>query len=168
LHADSQPALRRAKHQPRANQIFDLRKGVDLKVLEGKRMDRPPGSYVAILFTLAAQENGVDLSKVNLVNVTPAGTAELQSLKSGDLDGLFIWSPIIDRTVVEGYGYYPACCDIGSTKNYGAGNQFIGANADFLKDREMAVKVLKAYSNSLNFYVKIPIRPSTPSRSTPA
>lgn len=136
-----------------------MRKGVDLKSwkdLEGKRIGRPPGSYAAILFTLAAQENGVDLSKVNLVNVSPAGPAELQALKSGDLDGLVLWSPVIDRAVVDSYGYYPPCCDIGSTKNYGAGNQFIGANADFLKDRDMAVKVLKAYSDSLDFYVKNP------------
>ena len=136
-----------------------MRKGVDIKSwkeLEGKRIGRPPGSYVAILFTLAAQENGVDLSKVNLVNVTPAGPAELQALKSGDLDGLVLWSPIIDRAVVEGYGYYPSCCDINTTEKYGAGNQIIAANGDFLRDRDMAVKVLKAYSDSLAFYVKNP------------
>ena len=103
-----------------------MRKGVEIKSwkdLEGKRIGRPPGSYVAILFTLAAQENGVDLSKVNLINTTPAGPAELQALKSGDLDGLVLWSPVIDRAVVEDYGYYPPCCDIGNTEKYGGGNQ---------------------------------------------
>jgi ABC-type nitrate/sulfonate/bicarbonate transport system substrate-binding protein len=47
-----------------------MRKGVELnswKDLEGKRLGRPPGSYVAILFTLAAKENGVDLSRVSLL-----------------------------------------------------------------------------------------------------
>jgi ABC-type nitrate/sulfonate/bicarbonate transport system substrate-binding protein len=133
-----------------------IRKGVNFnswKDLEGKRIGRPPGSYVAILFSLAAQENGVDLSKVKLVNTTAAGPAELQALKSGDLDGLVLWSPIIDRAVVEGYGFYPSCCDIGKTKKYGGGNQVIAANTDFLKDRQTAARFLKAYSDSLNYYV---------------
>jgi sulfonate transport system substrate-binding protein len=136
-----------------------MRKGVDLnswKDLEGKRLGRPPGSYVAILFTLAAKENGVDLSRVSLLNTTSAGPAELQALKSGDLDGLVLWSPVIDRAVVEGYAYYPACCDIGQTEKYGGGNQILAANTGFLKDRETAVKFLKAYADSLEFYVKNP------------
>jgi ABC-type nitrate/sulfonate/bicarbonate transport system substrate-binding protein len=44
-----------------------MRKGAELrswKDLEGKRIGRPPGTYVMILFTLAAQEFGVDLTKV--------------------------------------------------------------------------------------------------------
>ena len=136
-----------------------MRKGVELnswKDLEGKRLGRPPGSYVAILFTLAAKENGVDLSRISLLNTTSAGPAELQALKSGDLDGLVLWSPVIDRAVVEGYAYYPACCDIGQTEKYGGGNQILAANTDFLKDRETAVKFLKAYADSLEFYVKNP------------
>jgi ABC-type nitrate/sulfonate/bicarbonate transport system substrate-binding protein len=136
-----------------------MRKGVELrswKDLEGKRIGRPPGSYVAILFTLAARENGVDVSRLNLINTTAAGPAELQALKAGDLDGLVLWSPIIDRAVVEGYGYYPACCDIGQTASFGGGNQILSANADFLKDRGTAVKFLKAFSESLDFYVKNP------------
>jgi sulfonate transport system substrate-binding protein len=136
-----------------------MRKGVELnswKDLEGKRLGRPPGSYVAILFTLAAKENGVDLSRVSLLNTTSAGPAELQALKSGDLDGLVLWSPVIDRAVVEGHAYYPACCDIGQTEKYGGGNQILAANTDFLKDRETAVKFLKAYADSLEFYVKNP------------
>jgi hypothetical protein len=126
------------------------------KDLEGKRIGRPPGSYVTILFTLAAQENGVDVSKVNLISTTSAGPAELQALKSGDLDGLVLWSPVLDRAVVEGYGYYPSCCDIGKTEKYGAGNQILAANTDFLKNRDVAVRFLKAYSESLDFYVKNP------------
>jgi sulfonate transport system substrate-binding protein len=136
-----------------------MRKGVELnswKDLEGKRLGRPPGSYVAILFTLAAKENGVDLSRVSLLNTTSAGPAELQALKSGDLDGLVLWSPVIDRAVVEGYAYYPACCDIGQTEKYGGGNQILAANTDFLRDRETTVKFLKAYADSLEFYVKNP------------
>jgi ABC-type nitrate/sulfonate/bicarbonate transport system substrate-binding protein len=134
-----------------------VRKGVDLKSwkdLEGKKIGRPPGTYVAILFTLAAQANGVDLEKVHLVNTTAVGTAELQALKNGDLDGLLLWSPVVDRAVVDGYAYYPPCCDIGTSKDFGAGNQLLGANTEFLKDRPTAVKFLKAFVEAKEFYRK--------------
>ncbi len=132
-----------------------MRKGVVLnswKDLEGKKIGRPPGTYAGILFTLAAESNHVDLSKVNLVNTTPAGTPELQALKNGDLDGFVLWSPVVDRAVVDGYGYYPQCCDIGATKEFGAGNQLLAANTEFLKDRKLAVTFLKAYVESMDYY----------------
>jgi len=136
-----------------------MRKGVELKSwkdIEGKNIGRPPGTYAGVLFTLAAQLNGVDLSKVNLVNTTPAGAPELQALKNGDLDGFVLWSPILDRAVIEGYGYYPACCDIGATREFGAGNQLLAANTDFLKDRKLVVTFLKAYVDSMEFYGRNP------------
>ena len=136
-----------------------MRKGVELKSwkdLEGKKIGRPPGTYAGILFTLAAEANNVDLSKVNIVNTTPAGAPELAALKNGDLDGFVLWSPIIDRTVIEGYGYYPACCDIGATQEFGAGNQLLAANAEFLKDRKLVVSFLKAYVEGMDYYSKNP------------
>ena len=136
-----------------------MRKGVELnswKDLEGKRIGYPPGSYVAILFALAAKQGGTDLAKVDLINTTSAGPAELEALKRGDLDGLVLWSPVLDRAVVNGYAYYPTCCDIGKTRQYGAGNQILAANAAFLKDRGTAVRFLKAYSELLQFYVHNP------------
>ena len=136
-----------------------MRKGVELrswKDIEGKKIGRPPGTYAGILFTLAAEANHVDISKVNIVNSTPAGTPELAALKSGDLDGFVLWSPIVDRAVIDGYGYYPACCDIGATKEFGAGNQLLAANTEFLKDRKLAVTFLKAYVEAMDFYEKNP------------
>jgi ABC-type nitrate/sulfonate/bicarbonate transport system substrate-binding protein len=126
------------------------------KDLEGKTIGRAPGTYTGILFTLAAQENNVDLSKVKLVNTTAFGTAELQALKNGDLDGLAMYSPIIDRAVVEGYAEYASCCDILSTKRFGRANQIYAANTSFLGDRATAVKLVKAYLESEDFYLKNP------------
>ncbi len=136
-----------------------MRKGVELKAwkdIEGKKIGRPPGTYASVLFALAAQASGVDLSKVNLVNTTPAGAPELQALKNGDLDGFVLWSPILDRAVIDGFAYYPTCCDIGATKEFGAGNQLLAANTDFLKDRKLAVTFLKTYVESMDFYGKNP------------
>jgi ABC-type nitrate/sulfonate/bicarbonate transport system substrate-binding protein len=136
-----------------------MRTGVELKTwkdLEGKKIGRPSGTYAGVLFTLAAQINGVDLTKVNIVNTTPAGTPELQALRNGDLDGFVLWSPILDRAVIDGYGYYPACCDIGATTQFGAGNQLLAANTDFLKDRKLTVMFLKAYVEAMDFYARNP------------
>lgn len=144
-----------------AGQNLIMRKGVVIsswKQLEGRRIGRPPGSYAAILFALAAEANHVDLSKVHLINTTAAGPAELQALKNGDLDGLVLWSPIIDRAVIDGYAYYPSCCDIGTTTEFGNGNQMLAANADFLKNRSLVVKYLKAYVDAMEFYRSHPDR----------
>jgi ABC-type nitrate/sulfonate/bicarbonate transport system substrate-binding protein len=136
-----------------------MRKGVDLpgwRDLEGKRIGRPPGTYVGILFTLAARVNEVDLGRLNILDTTASGTTELQALKNGDLDGFLMWGPVIDSAVVEGYGYYPPGVDIGSTKEYGAGNQVLAANTDFLRDRQTAVNFLRAYVESADYYTKNP------------
>ena len=134
-----------------------MRKGVELKSwkeLEGKKIGRAPGTFAQVLFILAAEANNVDVSKINLVNVTAVGTAELQALKNGDLDGLVMFSPTVDRGVVEGYAYYPPCCDISSTAKFGGRNQLLGANTDFLKDRQTAVNFLKAYLDSEKYYLQ--------------
>jgi ABC-type nitrate/sulfonate/bicarbonate transport system substrate-binding protein len=142
-----------------SGQNLIMRKGVDLPSwndLEGKKIGRPPGTYVGILFTLAARANGVDLARVNILDTTASGTTELQALKNGDLDGFLMWGPAIDTAVVEGYGYYPPAVDIGSTKEYGDGNQILAANTDFLRDRQTAVSFLKAYVESAEYYTKNP------------
>jgi ABC-type nitrate/sulfonate/bicarbonate transport system substrate-binding protein len=136
-----------------------IRKGVEFrswKDLEGKKIGRPPGTYAAILFTLAAEANNVDLSKVNIVNTTAAGTAELQALRNGDLDGLVMFSPTPDRAVVDGYAIYPPCCDISSTAKFGGRNQILGANTEFLEDRATAVNFLKALVEAQEFFERNP------------
>jgi sulfonate transport system substrate-binding protein len=134
-----------------------MRKGVELKSwkeLEGKKIGRAPGTFAQVLFILAAEANNVDISKINLVNVTAVGPAELQALKNGDLDGLVMFSPTVDRGVVEGYAYYPPCCDISSTAKFGGRNQLLAANSDFLKDRETAINFLKAYLDAEKYYLQ--------------
>jgi sulfonate transport system substrate-binding protein len=134
-----------------------MRKGVELsgwKDLEGKKIGRAPGTFAQILFILAAEANNVDVSKINLVNVTAVGTAELQALRNGDLDGLVMFSPTTDRGVVESYAYYPPCCDISSTQRFDGRNQLLAANTEFLKDRQTTVRLLKAYVEAENYYAE--------------
>jgi ABC-type nitrate/sulfonate/bicarbonate transport system substrate-binding protein len=136
-----------------------IRKGVTVQSwndLAGKKIGLAPGTFAQVLFVLAAQENGLDVSKINVVNVTAVGTAELQALKNGDLDGLVLFSPTVDRPVVDGYAYYPSCCDISSTAQFDGRNQLLAGNTNFLKDRETVIKFLKAYSEAEAYYAQNP------------
>ncbi len=134
-----------------------VHKGVTVnswKDLAGKKIGVAPGTFARILFILTAQENGVDISQLNLINVTAVGTAELQALKNGDLDGLVLFSPVVDRPVVDGYAYYPSCCDISSTKTYDGRNQILAGSTEFLKDRKTVVSFLKAYVEAETYYAQ--------------
>lgn len=139
----------------RGGQNLIMRKGVTLanwSDLAGKRIGVAPGTFAEILFILAAEAHNVSVSSIHLVNVTAVGTAELQALKNGELDGLVLFSPTVDRAVVDGYGYYPPCCDISSTQTFDGRNQLLAANSNFLNDRQTAVNFLKAFVEAEDYY----------------
>lgn len=139
----------------RGGQNLIMRKGVSLSSwsdLTGKRIGVAPGTFAEILFILAAEAHNVNVSSIHLVNVTAVGTAELQALKNGELDGLVLFSPTVDRAVVDGYGYYPPCCDISSTKRFDGRNQLLAANSKFLSDRQTVVNFLKAFVEAEDYY----------------
>lgn len=56
------------------------------KDLEGKKVGRAPASADAALFPAVVKRNGMDVSKINFVNVTPA--ALLTALLSQDVDAI--------------------------------------------------------------------------------
>lgn len=116
--------------------------------LEGKTIGVVPGTYVRVLFLIAAQEGGADLAKIKLVNVSVGATA-LEALRKGDLDGIVLFAPMTDQMVVEGTGYYPAKLDIGAC-SLGPANGAILANTDFLANKGLAVAFMKAYVESLH------------------
>ncbi len=135
-----------------AGQNLIVRKGVAVnawKDLEGKKIGVAPGTYARVLFLIAARQHGVDLNKVDLVNVDAAGTTALQALKRGELDGFVLFAPTIDAAVVDDTGYYPPNVDIGDT-DFGDANGGLLANTDFLKNQELATNFMKAYVESLN------------------
>lgn len=128
-----------------------LRKGVTAntwKDLEGKTIGVVPGTYVRVLFLIAAQEGGADLAKIKLVNVSVGATA-LEALRKGDLDGFVLFAPMTDQVVVEGSGYYPPKLDIGAC-SLGPANGGIFANTDFLANKTLALNFMKAYVASLH------------------
>jgi len=143
--------LRYIAGQQFAGQNLILRKGVvanTWKELEGKTIGVVPGTYVRVLFFIAAQEGGADLSKIKLASVSVGATA-LEALRKGDVDGFVLFAPMTDQAVVEGIGYYPPKLDIGAC-SLGPANGGILANTDFLANKTLAVNFMKAYVESLH------------------
>lgn len=143
--------LRFVAGQQWAGQNLIMRKGVELngwKDLEGKKIGVAPGTWARVLFLIAARQHGVDLNKVDMVNVEAAGATALQALQRGELDGFVLFAPTTDRAVVEGYGYYPPNVDIGDVE-FGDANGGILANTAFLQKSDLALNFMKAYVESL-------------------
>lgn len=143
--------LRLVAGQQFGGQNLILRKGVTANTwreLEGRTIGVVPGTYVRVLFLIAAQEGGADLSKIGLVNVSVGATA-LEALRKGDLDGFVLFAPMTDQVVVEGIGYYPPRLDIGGC-SLGPANGGILANTDFLANKTLATNFMKAYVESLH------------------
>jgi len=134
-----------------AGQNLVVRNGVEVNAwrdLEGKRIGTAPGTWARVLFFIAARQHGVDLARMSLLDVTAAGTTELQALQRGELDGFVLFSPTMDRAVVDGYGYYPPNVDIGDV-DFGDANSIIIANNQFVGDQELATSFLRAYVDSI-------------------
>jgi len=143
--------LRVIAGQLSGGQNLILRKGVQAntwKDLEGKTIGVVPGTYVRILFLIAAQEGGADLNKIKLVNVSVGATA-LEALRKGDVDGFVLFAPMTDQVVVEGIGAYPPRLDIGAC-SLGPANGVVIANTDFLANKALATNFMKAYVASLH------------------
>jgi ABC-type nitrate/sulfonate/bicarbonate transport system substrate-binding protein len=143
--------LRYIAGQQFAGQNLILRKGVAAdhwKALEGKTIGVVPGTYARVLFLVAAQEGGADLSKIKLVNVSVGATA-LEALRKGDIDGFVLFAPMTDLVVVEGIGYYPPKLDIGAC-SLGPANGGILANTTFLANKELVRNFMKAYVDSVH------------------
>lgn len=143
--------LRYIAGQQFGGQNLILRKGVTAdqwKALEGKTIGVVPGTYARVLFLVAAQEGGADLSKIKLVNVSVGATA-LEALRKGDIDGFVLFAPMTDQVMVEGIGYYPPKLDIGAC-SLGPANGGILANTTFLANKELVRNFMKAYVDSVH------------------
>ena len=143
--------LRYVAGQQFGGQNLILRKGVTAdqwKALEGKTIGVVPGTYARVLFLVAAQEGGADLSKIKLVNVSVGATA-LEALRKGDVDGFVLFAPMTDQVVVEGTGYYPPKLDIGAC-SLGPANGGLLANTTFLANKELVRNFMKAYVDSVH------------------
>ena len=142
--------LRLIAGQQFGGQNLVLRKGITANAwrdLESKTIGVVPGTYVRVLFLIAAQEGGADLNKINLVNVSVGATA-LEALRKGDLDGVVLFAPMTDQMVVEGIGFYSPTLDVGAS-SLGPANGGILATTELLANKSLAQSFMKAYLDSL-------------------
>lgn len=120
----------------------------DWEDLPGKTIGVAPGTYARVLFFIAAEQHGIDIGTIDLLNIEAAGATALQALERGDLDGFVLFSPTIDQAVVDGSAVYPEGIDIGDV-DFGDANGGILANTDFLANTELAEAFMAAYVESI-------------------
>ena len=75
--------------------------------LEGKKVGMVRGAGVLIAFRNMAADLGVDIGKVQFINISPAD--QLAALDKGDIDALACWEPYITkRNGIGGQFLFPA------------------------------------------------------------
>jgi ABC-type nitrate/sulfonate/bicarbonate transport system substrate-binding protein len=87
-----------------------IRKGENIRTwgdLAGKKVGIPPNSFVEMLFRAGAEENGLDISKVNVVPFPGGGPPLLAALERGDIHAMVSWEPNSAKAEVQGIGEYP-------------------------------------------------------------
>ena len=126
-----------------------------MKALEGKRIGQVPGSWVAVLFALAARANGVNREKVDMVNIPLIGSTQLQALKSGDIDGVVTWPPNSDAAIVQASASIRRAAILDRRKNTGPGIDCFG-EFNIPSGQKDSINFMKSYVESMNYYVQNP------------
>ncbi len=110
------------------------------KDLEGKTVAVAPGSAVWFQFVAALQEQGVDYTKLKVVNIQGAGSNFNQALKRGDVDAIVTWEPFESTPLVEGYGYWPRALDYSQSRAVGAELGMFAASKAIVEGQRPAVE----------------------------
>lgn len=70
------------------------------KDLEGKTIGVPSGADVVIAINNMAKELGVDVDRINYVNLSPSDA--VTALDKGDIDAMAAWEPFITKAIQNG------------------------------------------------------------------
>lgn len=108
--------------------------------LEGKTVAVAPASAVWFQFVAALQEQGVEYSKLKVVNIQGAGSNFNQALKRGDVDAIVTWEPFESTPLVEGYGYWPKALDYSQSRAVGAELGMFAATRKAVTEQRAAVE----------------------------
>ena len=131
-----------------------IRNGVTVekwKDLEGKTVAVAPASAVWFQFVATLQEQGVDYSKLKVVNIQGAGSNFDQALKRGDVDAIVTWEPFESTPLIEGYGYWPKALDYSQSRSVGAELGMFAASKTAVTEQRAAVeRFVWAYVNAQN------------------
>jgi NitT/TauT family transport system substrate-binding protein len=84
-------------------QAVVVRKGLEInsaKDLEGKKIAMTAGAGVLIAIRNMCEELGVDINKIEFINLQPAD--QLSAFTRGDVDAIAIWEPWVGKAVEAG------------------------------------------------------------------
>ncbi|MHB1651598.1 MAG: ABC transporter substrate-binding protein [Desulfitobacteriaceae bacterium] len=122
-----------------------VRKIEDLK---GKRIGITQiGSTFHYMMGRLLEKKGLTLNDISLVPLTKI-SALMESLKSKQVDAVIVNEPNITRIVKDGYG--KIVTQVGDQIEYQTSAVFFSPN--FLKDKDTAVRFLKAYIEANRYY----------------
>ena len=134
------------------NDCLIVRKGEDLanwKALQGKAIGVGAGSISWLKFAASAQENGLDYSKLKIVNIVGGGGNYLKALQSKEIDVAAVWQPFCAQGIVDGYAQYPTI-DHNTSKAVGGLIAVLAVNRGFMeKNREAVQRLVVAYVDVL-------------------
>ncbi len=135
------------------NDCLIVRKGEDIrnwKEVSDKRIGVGAGSISWLKFAASAQENGLQYSKLKIVNIVGGGGNYLKALQGKEIDMAVVWHPFCAQAIVDGYGAYPTL-DHNRSKTVGGLISVLAVNRPFMeKNREAVQRLVTAYVDVLD------------------
>jgi sulfonate transport system substrate-binding protein len=134
------------------NDCLLVRKGEDIRdwsALTGKAIGIGAGSISWLKFAASAQEQGLDYSKLKIVNIVGGGGNYLKALQDKQIDMAAVWQPFCAQAIVDGYGAYPTI-DHNRSKAVGGLISVLAVNRGFMeKNRDAVQRLVIAYVDVL-------------------
>jgi len=134
------------------NDCLVVRKGEDIKdwsEVADKRIGIGAGSISWLKFAAAVQENGLQYSKLKIVNIVGGGANYLKAVQGKDIDMAVVWQPFCAQAIVDGFGAYPTL-DHNRSKTVGGLIAVLAVNRPFMeKNRDAVQRLVVSYLDVL-------------------
>jgi ABC-type nitrate/sulfonate/bicarbonate transport system substrate-binding protein len=128
-----------------------VRKGEDIrnwKEVSDKRIGVGAGSISWLKFAASVQENGLQYSKLKIVNIVGGGGNYLKALQGKEIDMAVVWHPFCAQAIVDGFGAYPTL-DHNRSKTVGGLISVLAVNRPFMEKNPQVVQ------NLVSSYVEV-------------
>jgi ABC-type nitrate/sulfonate/bicarbonate transport system substrate-binding protein len=136
------------------NDCLIVRKGEDIKdwkALSTKAIGVGAGSISWLKFAASTQENGVDYSKLKVVNIMGGGGNYLKALQAKEIDMAVVWQPFCAQGILDGVVQYPTI-DHNKSRTVGGLIAVLAVNRTFMeKNRDAVQRLVAAYVDVLKY-----------------
>lgn len=125
------------------------------KDLEGMKIGMPNGAEVYYAINSMGKELGVDVNKINFINIGPSDG--LSALRRGDIDALAAWEPFITKGIQAGGEFILSGRESNLPEKQGDVNWLsvhstLMVTEDFMKDNPNTIKaVIRALKKATDF-----------------